>query len=72
MHEIGECLRQPREIFALDEREDLFCAVAERVPAVAVSDDGVVLCDGRFFFDDRVAAGVDAPADFGVIEFDLR
>jgi len=71
MHEIGDCLRQPREIFAFDECQDLFCAVAERVPAVAVSDDRVILCDGGLFFDDCVAAGVDEFADLGVVELDL-
>lgn len=71
MHEISDCLWQPREIFSLDEREDLFCAVAERVSAVAVSDDRVVLCDRGLFFDDGVAAGMDALADLGVVELDL-
>jgi hypothetical protein len=71
VHEVSDGLRQPREIFALDERQDLFCAVAERVPAVTISDDRVVLCDCGLFFDDGVAAGVDALADLGVVELDL-
>ena len=71
MHKVSDCFRQPSEIFAFDERQDLFCAVAERVPAVAVSDNCVVLCDRRLFFYDCVAAGVDALADFGVVELDL-
>jgi hypothetical protein len=71
VYKISDGLWQPREIFAFDEREDLFCAVAERVPAVAVADDRVVLCDCGLFFDDCVAAGVDALADFGVVELDL-
>lgn len=71
MHEISDCFWQSREIFAFDKREDLLCAVAERVPAVAVADDRIVFCDGGLFFDDGVAAGVDASADFGVIKLDL-
>ena len=71
MHEIGDCFWQPREIFAFDECQDLLCAVAERVPAVAVSDDCVIFCDRGLFFDDGVAAGVDAFANLGVVELDL-
>jgi hypothetical protein len=71
VNKIGDGLWQPRKIFAFDEREDLFRAVAERVTAVAISDDRVVLCDCGLFFDDCVAASVDALADFGVVELDL-
>ena len=71
MYKISDCLRQSREIFALDECQDLFGAVAEGVPAIAISDDGVVLCDRGLFFDDGVAAGVDALADLDVVELDL-
>jgi hypothetical protein len=71
VHEVSDGFRQPRKILAFDESQDLFRAVAERVPTVAVSDDGVVFCDCGLFFDDGVAAGVDALADLSVVEFDL-
>lgn len=66
--ELSYCLGETGEIFSRNEREDLFCAVAEGISAIAISDDCVVFGDCWFSGYDCVATRFDPFADGGVGE----